>query len=73
MSEVPYASSVDSLMYTMVYTRPDIAQVVGVVSRHMSNTRKEHWRAVKWIVRYLKGIQIWHYAIMARMFVYTKM
>jgi len=37
MSKVPYASIVDSLMYAMVCTRPDIAQVVKVVNRYMSN------------------------------------
>jgi hypothetical protein len=38
----------------MVYTRPDIAHAVGVVSRYMNNPCKEHWEAVKWILRYLK-------------------
>jgi hypothetical protein len=32
MAFVPYASAIGSLMYTMVCTRPDIAQVVGVLS-----------------------------------------
>ena len=55
MSEVPYASVVSNLMYTMVCTRPDIAQAVRVVTRYMSNPGKEHWRAIKWILRYMKG------------------
>jgi len=55
MSKVPYASVVGSLIYAMVCTRPDIAHTVGVVSRYMKNPRKEHWMAVKWILRYLKG------------------
>jgi len=55
MSKVPYASAVGSLMYAMVCTRPDIAHAVGVVSRYMNNLGKEHWMAVKWILRYLKG------------------
>eukprot|EP00253_Pinus_taeda_P023724 PITA_23724 len=54
MSKVPYASAVGSLMYAMVYTRPDIAHVVGVVSRYMNNPGKEHWMVVKWILRYLR-------------------
>jgi hypothetical protein len=29
--------------------------VVGVVSRYMSNPGKQHWEAVKWILRYLRG------------------
>ena len=35
MSKVPYASTIGSLMYAMVCTRPDIAYAVGVVSRFM--------------------------------------
>jgi hypothetical protein len=55
MAKVPYASAVGSLMYAMVCTRPDIAHAVGVVSRFMSNPGREHWEAVKWLFRYLKG------------------
>ena len=55
MSKVPYQSAVGSLMYAMVCTRPDIAHAVGVVSRYMSNPGKQHWLAVKWILRYLRG------------------
>ena len=36
--------------------RPDIAQVVGTVSQFLSNPSREHWNAVKWILRYLHGI-----------------
>ncbi|KAE8731199.1 SWI/SNF-related matrix-associated actin-dependent regulator of chromatin subfamily A member [Hibiscus syriacus] len=53
MSKVPYASVVGSLMYAMVYTRPDISQAVGVVSRYMHDPGKEHWEAMKWILRYI--------------------
>eukprot|EP00253_Pinus_taeda_P012960 PITA_12960 len=56
MSKVPYASAVGSLMYAMVCTRPDIAHAVGVVRRYMNNRGKEHWMAVKWILRYLKDM-----------------
>eukprot|EP00253_Pinus_taeda_P028925 PITA_28925 len=42
MSNVPYASVVSSLMYVMVCTRLDIAHAVGVLSRFMSKTGKEH-------------------------------
>jgi len=53
MARVPYVSTIGSLMYAMVCTRPDISHVVGVVSRHTSNPGKQHWEAVKWILRYL--------------------
>lgn len=55
MSRVPYASAVGSLMFAMICTRLDIAQAVGAVSRFMANPGKEHWNAVKRILRYLKG------------------
>jgi hypothetical protein len=55
MSKVPYASAVGCLMYAMVYTRPDLAHAVSVVSKYMANPGKQHWDAVKWIFRYLKG------------------
>ena len=55
ISKVHYASAIGSLMYAMVCTRPDIAHVVGVVSRFMSRPGKQHWEVVKWILRYLKG------------------
>ena len=55
MSKVPYSLAVGSLMYAMVCTRPDIAHVVGVVSRYMNDPGKEHWMVVKWILMYLRG------------------
>jgi len=55
MKQVPYASAVGSLMYVMVCTRPDIAHVVGIVSRFLSNLCRKHWNVMKWILRYLCG------------------
>ena len=55
MSKVPYASAVGNLMYAMVYTRPDIAHAVRVVSQFLTSPGKVHWEAVKWILRYLRG------------------
>ncbi|GJW05230.1 retrotransposon protein, putative, ty1-copia subclass [Tanacetum coccineum] len=55
MSKVPYANVVGSLMYLMVCTRPDITYAVSIVSRYLANPGKNHWEAVKWILKYLKG------------------
>jgi hypothetical protein len=55
MERIPYASVVGSLIYAMVCMRLDIAHAVGVVSRFLSNPGREHWNAVKWIIRYLRG------------------
>ncbi|KAJ9537936.1 hypothetical protein OSB04_030669 [Centaurea solstitialis] len=55
MSKVHYSSAVRSLIYVMVFTRPDIAHAVSVVSRYMAYLEKEHWVAMKRIFRYLCG------------------
>ena len=39
----------------MVCTRSNITHAVGVVSKYMNNLGKEHWMAVHWILRYLRG------------------
>ncbi|GJW44243.1 hypothetical protein Tco_0073042 [Tanacetum coccineum] len=56
MSKVPYANAVGRLMYLMVCTRPDIAYALSVVSRYLANPSKNHWEAMKWILKYLRGI-----------------
>ena len=55
MTHVPYASAVSSLMYAMVFTRPDLSQTVSMVSRYMHDPGHGHWEAVKGILRYIKG------------------
>ena len=55
MERVPYASTVGSLMYVMVCNCLDIGYVVDTVIRFLSNPKNEHWNAVKWIMRYLRG------------------
>ncbi|KAE8674685.1 putative ribonuclease H protein [Hibiscus syriacus] len=55
MAKVLYSNTVGCLMYAMVCTRPDLAHVVSQVCKYMSKPGKQHWEAVKWIFRYLKG------------------
>eukprot|EP00253_Pinus_taeda_P003216 PITA_03216 len=55
MSHVQYTSAVSSLMHAMVCTGPDIAHVVGVLSRFISKPGKEHWIAAERVFRYLRG------------------
>ena len=47
MRTIPYSSLVGSLMYAQVCTRPDIAFVVGMLGRYLSNPRRQHWKAAK--------------------------
>ncbi|KAE8705298.1 Mitogen-activated protein kinase kinase kinase YODA [Hibiscus syriacus] len=55
MAKVLYSNVVGCLMYAMVCTRPDLAHVVSQVYKYMSKPGKQHWEAIKWIFRYLKG------------------
>ncbi|XP_055904350.1 uncharacterized protein LOC129940122 [Eupeodes corollae] len=55
MQDIPYREAVGSLLYASQGTRPDIAHAVGVVSKYLSNPGHAHWKAVKRIMRYLKG------------------
>lgn len=55
MQDVQYREAVGSLLYASQETRPDIAHAVGIVSKYLSNPSQAHWKAVKRIMRYLKG------------------
>ena len=55
MSKVPYANAIGSVMYSMICTRPNLAFALSLISRFMSNPRREHWNAVKWVLRYIKA------------------
>ncbi|PKU72471.1 Retrovirus-related Pol polyprotein from transposon TNT 1-94 [Dendrobium catenatum] len=55
MKEIPYANVVGYLMYGMVATRPNLAYAISLMSRFMSNPNKNHWNALKWLMRYVKG------------------
>ncbi|GJS70410.1 retrovirus-related pol polyprotein from transposon TNT 1-94 [Tanacetum coccineum] len=55
MSKVSYENAVGILMHLMVCTRPDIVYAVSIVSCYLANPGKNHWEAVKWILKYLRG------------------
>ncbi|XP_062103989.1 secreted RxLR effector protein 161-like [Humulus lupulus] len=55
MAKVPYVMALGCLMYIMVSTRPEKTHALSILSRFMSNPGLEHWNALKWLLRYLKG------------------
>ena len=55
MARIPYASTVECLMYAQTCTRIDISFVVGMLGRYQSNPRLDHWKAAKKVMRYLQG------------------
>ncbi|RVW47053.1 Retrovirus-related Pol polyprotein from transposon TNT 1-94 [Vitis vinifera] len=54
MERFPYASAVGSLMYAQVCTRLDIAYIVGMFGRYLSNPGMDHWKKAKRVIRYLQ-------------------
>ncbi|KAJ9544970.1 hypothetical protein OSB04_024677 [Centaurea solstitialis] len=54
MKSIPYASAIESIMYAMLCTRPDVAYSVSVTSRYQQNLCEAHWVAVKNILKYLR-------------------
>ena len=55
MRDTPYSSSIGSLMYPQVCTKPDIAYVIRVLGRYQSNSRVDHWKSTKKVMCYLQG------------------
>ena len=53
MKGTPYASVVGSLMYDRVCICLDIAYIVGMLDRYLSNPRMDNWEAIKRVMRYL--------------------
>ena len=50
MKDIPYASTVESLMYTQVCTRPDIAYTVEKLGRYLINLGIDHWKTAKMVM-----------------------
>jgi hypothetical protein len=55
METIPYAEVVGNLTYAMTSIWLDICHSIRLVSRYQSNPQKEHWQAVKRILRYVQG------------------
>lgn len=43
------------MMYDIVCSWPDFAFAVSMVSKFMVDPRRQHWEALKWVLRYIKG------------------
>src|SRR3954463_13039228 len=54
MSSKPYPSTIGSIMYAMLCTRPDLALAISMTNRYQCNLGMIHWTAVKNILKYLR-------------------
>ncbi|GJZ85465.1 zinc finger, CCHC-type containing protein, partial [Tanacetum coccineum] len=55
VDQLEYSRAIGCLMYDMTSTRPDIAYVVGRLSRFTSNPSRQHWKAITRVFKYLRG------------------
>jgi hypothetical protein len=55
MRTVPYLNAVGTLLYIGLSTRPDIANATSILARFSANPGPTHWKAVKYLMRYVKG------------------
>ncbi|GJX97853.1 zinc finger, CCHC-type containing protein [Tanacetum coccineum] len=55
VDQLKYSRAIGCLMYAIRSTRPDIAYVVGRSSRFTSNPKRQHWKAIARVFKYLRG------------------
>nr|GEU76781.1 zinc finger, CCHC-type [Tanacetum cinerariifolium] len=54
ISQLEYSRVIGCFMYAMTCTSPNIAFVVGKLSRYTSNPGTQHWQAIQKVLKYLK-------------------
>ncbi|XP_031254679.1 uncharacterized protein LOC116112705 [Pistacia vera] len=54
VDEGVYRSLIGCLLY-LIATRPDLMYTTSIVSRFMSKPSEMHYKAAKWVLRYIKG------------------
>ena len=52
MQKIPYVSAVRSLMYAHVCMHLDIAFIVGMLGRYLSNLGMDHWKVAERVMQY---------------------
>jgi hypothetical protein len=55
INQLRYSQIIGSLMYLAGATRPDISFAVNKLSRFTSNLGSDHWCALEYVMRYLRG------------------
>ncbi|GJY82366.1 hypothetical protein Tco_0495742 [Tanacetum coccineum] len=58
VDQLEYSRAIGCLMYAMTSTRPDIAYVVGRLSRFTSNPSRQHWKAITRVFKWM-GVLAW--------------
>ncbi|GJS81335.1 zinc finger, CCHC-type containing protein [Tanacetum coccineum] len=54
VSQLEYSRVIGCLMNSMTCSKPNIAFAVGKLSRYTSNPGTQYWKAIQWVLKYLK-------------------
>jgi hypothetical protein len=54
MRVIPYALAIESIMYTMLCTHPDVSYALSATSRYQSDYGEAYWTIIKNILNYLR-------------------
>ncbi len=54
-SKFPCSNVIGSLMYSMLWTRPDLCYPISLLSRFQSKPSEKLWTLIKCVLRYVKG------------------
>ena len=57
MKVIPYASTIGSIKYAMLCTKPVMYLAMSLARGHNGDPRVDHWIAVKIILSYLRGLR----------------
>nr|GEX65012.1 zinc finger, CCHC-type [Tanacetum cinerariifolium] len=55
VDQLEYSRAIGCLLYVMTSTRPDIAYVIGRLSRFNSNPNRQHWKVITRVFKYLRS------------------
>jgi hypothetical protein len=53
--DLPFSKVLGKVIFLAGCTRPDIIKAVNALARHTADPRESHWRALRWLLRYLRG------------------
>ena len=66
MGKIPYASAIGSIMYAMLYTRPDVSYALSTMSRYQSDPGEGHWTTIKKSLSTSKELRMHFYCMVVR-------
>ena len=55
MDQNLYCQAVGCILYAALGSRPDFAYAIGVLGRFAGDPSVHHWKAIKHLLRYIKG------------------